>query len=94
MIASRRWEWRLDMGDANSQAVDRAEHYRALARAIASLVSSAKSVEARRELEVLATDYDLLASYAELQSRARPASRKALAAGRRQTTGYWLTSPT
>jgi hypothetical protein len=81
------------MSDENSETVDRAELYRALARAISSLVSSAKSGEARHELKVLATDYELLASYAEFQSRARPAGKKAFPA-RRQTPGYWLTAST
>jgi hypothetical protein len=80
------------MGDENSEAANGAEHYRALARAILSLVSSAKSGEARRELRALATDYELLASCAEFQSRARPPSRRAFPA-RRRTPGYWLTSP-
>jgi hypothetical protein len=80
------------MGDETSEAANGPEHYRALARAILALVSSAKSGEARRELKVLATDYELLASYAEFQSRARPPSRQAFPA-RRQTPGYWLTSP-
>ena len=80
------------MGDENSEAADVAERYRALARAIFSLVSSAKSGEARQKLRVLATDYVLLASYAEFQSRARPPSRTAFPAGR-QTPGYWLRSP-
>jgi len=43
------------MGDENSEAAHGPEHYRALARAIFSLVSSAKSGEARRQLRVLAT---------------------------------------
>lgn len=80
------------MVDESSEAANGPEHYRALARAILSLVSSAKSGEARRQLKVLAKDYELLASYAEFQSRARPPGRTAFSA-RRQTHGYWLTSP-
>ena len=80
------------MGDENSEAAHGPEHYRALARAIFCLVSSAKSGEARRQLRVLATDYALLASYAEFQGRARPPDRTAFPA-RPQSPGYWLTSP-
>ena len=66
------------MGDETSEVVDRrAEHYRALARAIFSLVSSAKSAEARDELETLATDYELLATFAESQRRGRIQRSKA-----------------
>jgi len=80
------------MGDENLEVVDRAKHYRALARAILSLVSSAKSTEARDELGALATDYELLAAFEECQSRGRVPRRKAVSAPRRQTSGYWLTS--
>jgi len=81
------------MADETSEVVDRrAEHYRALARAIFSLVSSAKSAEARDELEALATDYELLASFAQSQRRGRIQRGKALTPRVREPPGYWLTS--
>jgi hypothetical protein len=44
---------------------DRAEHYRQLAAVIRARAASTKTPEARDALEAVASDYELLAYYAE-----------------------------
>lgn len=80
------------MGSEYPEVIGRGEHYRALARAIFSLVPSVKSAEARNELEALATDYELRAACAESQSRARGQRQKSRRSGSRQPRGYWAWS--
>ena len=61
------------MGDEFAALADRAEHYRQLASIIRARAGSMKSAAVRAELAALATDYELLAKYAQSLSPGLPA---------------------
>jgi hypothetical protein len=54
-----------------SDLVDRAEYYRQLAAAVRARAASMKTPEARDALATVASDYELLAHYAESLAPAR-----------------------
>ena len=78
------------MGDEYAEAIEASAHYRAMADGIRSLASSAGSAEARSQLAALATEYALLARFAESESRARGPHRRARPGGSRRNRGYWI----
>ena len=53
------------MADEFASLADRAEYYRRIAALIRSRVSSTQSAETRADLNTLASDYEILAEYAE-----------------------------
>jgi hypothetical protein len=62
------------MGDEFAALADRADHYRELARIIRARAASMKSAAVRDELAALASDYEVLAKYAQSLSPGLPGS--------------------